>query len=263
MYQLNQVPSEAQIRKYLRRILFGKNLFCPKCRSRQIIRYEHRYRCKKCRIKFTLISHTWLKGMKLPYQKFWLLLWCWTKQIPVQQAISLVQLSEEAVRRWYDKFRSHLPVNQEVLEHMVQLDEAFFRRTGLMMGKQEGSRKLAFIIFERTNIQREDAAEFLHQYVRPRSKLRTDGASIYKGIHHWWPVRHEMDIHRKFEFGSTSEIEGIFGNLKTFIRRMYHHTTPEKLPAIVSEFCYRFSSPETFDSPLTFLEETLTFVPFD
>jgi hypothetical protein len=40
MYQLNQIPSESQIRKYLRRIVFGKNLFCPVCRSRKIVRYE-------------------------------------------------------------------------------------------------------------------------------------------------------------------------------------------------------------------------------
>ncbi len=29
MYQLKQIPSEAQIRKYVRRIVFGKNVFCP------------------------------------------------------------------------------------------------------------------------------------------------------------------------------------------------------------------------------------------
>ena len=59
MYNLKQVPSEAQIRKYLRRILFGKNIFCPDCRSRLVVCYEQRYRCRKCRAKFSLTSHTW------------------------------------------------------------------------------------------------------------------------------------------------------------------------------------------------------------
>jgi len=67
---------------------------------------------------------------------------------------------------------------------------------------------------------------------------------------------------KKFEFGRTSEIEGMFGNLRTFIRRMYHHVTPEYLPEIVSEFCLRFSSPETFDSPHAYLEKSLSTVPF-
>lgn len=263
MYELNQVPSEAQIKKYLRRILFGKNIFCPKCRSRQIYKYEQRYRCKKCRLKFTLISHTWLKGMKLSYQKFWLILWCWTNQIPVKQSMNLSELSEEAVRRWFDRFRANLRLKQEVLEHIVQLDEAFFKDITLVMGKQQGTRKVAFEIFSGTNVNRGHALDFLCQYVKPKTKLRTDGASIYRGIHKWWPVRHQVDIHKKWEFGYTSEIEGMFGVLKTFIRRMYHHATPEKLPEIVGEFCCRFSSPEIFDNPLNYLEKSLTLVPFD
>lgn len=75
-------------------------------------------------------------------------------------------------------------------------------------------------------------------------------------------VRHRVDIHKKFEFGLTSEIEGMFGNLRTFIRRMYHHATPEYLPEYVAEFAARFSHPEVFDSPLTFLTTTLAPAPF-
>lgn len=80
-------------------------------------------------------------------------------------------------------------------------------------------------------------ASFLFQNVQPKSTLQTDGSSIYKNINHWWPVKHKRDIHKKFEFGLTSEIEGMFGNLRTFIRRMYHHTSSEYLPEYVSEFC--------------------------
>ena len=93
---------------------------------------------------------------------------------------------------------------------------------------------------------------------QPKSKLQTDGAGIYRGINNWWQVVHKRDIHRKWEFGLTSEIEeGMFGNLRTFIRRMYHHVTPEYLPEYVSEFCVRFSSPEIFYSPLTYLEKSI------
>ncbi len=80
---------------------------------------------------------------------------------------------------------------------------------------------------------------------------------MYRSINKWCPVKHKRDIHKKWEFSLTSEIEGLFGNLRTFIRRMYHHATPEYLPEYVSEFCIRFSSPEIFDSPLTYLEKTL------
>lgn len=260
MYQLEQVPSEAQIKKYLRRILFGKNVYCPECKFRQTMRYENRYRCKRCRIKFTLLSHTWLSSMKLSYQKFWLVLWCFCEQIPVRQAVSLTDLGEEAVYRWYRRFRLNLPENQVILERIVQLDEAFFKNIAIMMGKQKGTRKLAYEIFmdrSKNSVDKKDVFNFLKQYVKPRSLLRTDGGGHYRAIHKWWPVRHKYEVHSKFEFEYTSEIEGMFGVLRTFIRRMYHHATPEYLPEYVSEFCLRFSSPEIFFSPLDYMEKTL------
>ena len=70
-----------------------------------------------------------------------------------------------------------------------------------------------------------------------------------------WLAEHTTDIHKKFEFEHTSEIEGKFGILRTFIRRMYHHVTPEYLPDYVREFCFIFSTPELFDSPQLYLEK--------
>lgn len=262
MYQLKQIPSETQIRKYFRRIIFGKNVFCPRCRSRKVAKRHGRYRCPICRIRFSVISHTWLHDMKLSYQKFWLLLWSWCAQIPVKQATALSGLSDDAVRRWYDRFRLHLPENEVLLEKIVQLDEAYFKRWALMMGKQQGTRKVAYALLA-GDPQRRHAAFFLEQYVKPRSRLRTDGSGIYRTIDEWWPVRHERDIHAKWEFSRTSEIEGLFGNLRTFIRRMYHHVTPEKLPEYVREFSFRFSSPEMFDNPLCYLQKSLLLVPID
>lgn len=263
MYKLNQIPSETQIRKYLRRILFGKNIFCPKCKTRKIFKSERRYFCQKCRVHFSLLSQTWLAGMKISLSKFWLILWCWTSQIPVRQAMSLGHLSEEAVRHWYDLFRAHLPQDPVILERMVQLDEAYGRRWSLLMAKQKGTRRLAFEFVKATSVQKQHAWYFLKQHVKPKSKVHTDGSSIYRNMDQWWPVKHKKELHKKWEFELTSEIEGTFGNLRTFIRRMYHHTTAEKMPEIVSEFCFRFSSPEMFNNPLFYLEKSLKLVPFD
>lgn len=266
MYTLEQIPSEAQIRKYLKGILFGKHLFCPLCHAYDVVVNEKRYRCRHCRKKFSLLSHTWLSEIKLPLQKFWLMLWCWTKQIPVKQTEEVTLLSEEAVRHWFDLFRSHLPEEQQVLEHIVQLDEAYFGgMTGiaLVMGKQKGTRKLAYTLLSHNAPSKLDAVEFLKAYVKPESHLHTDGGTIYKGIEKKFPVMHTVDIHKKFEFTHTSEIEGTFGNLRTFIRRMYHHSTTEKLPEYICEFYFRFCRPELFDSPHHYLQNTLRLGPSD
>ena len=263
MYQLNQIPSEAQIKKYLRRIVFGNRLVCPACWSRDVRAYESRYRCRQCRTRFSLLSHTWLSDMKLSYQKFWMVLWAWSTELPLRQACSLTGLSDDCLRRWYARFRAHLPQEQHILERIVQLDEAYFKEAALLMGKEKGTRKLSYDIIRGESPQKHHAGYFLFRKVKPGAKLWTDGGTIYKNIDQWWPVKHQRDIHKKFEFEHTSEIEGVFGNYRTFVRRMYHHHWSENLEEYVREFCFRFSSPELFENPKFFLAKTLSLVPID
>ena len=264
MYQFNQIPSEAQIQKHIRRIVFGKEVYCPKCKTRRVYKTQGRYRCRKCRMRFSLLSHTWLSNMRLPLQQFWMVLWCWIKQIPVKQTMAMTKLSEVTIRHWFEEFRNHLPDINDALSTLVQLDEAYFGGRGgktLFMGKQVGSRKLAYQVLYGIHPAREHAWSFLQTYIQPDTILNTDGAGIYKEINQWWPVYHNRDIHKKFEFAHTSEIEGMFGVLRTFIRRMYHHVTSAKLPGVVREFCVRFSHPEMFDSPYEYLLIALRPVP--
>lgn len=263
MYQLNQIPSERVIRKNLRLAIFGGNMFCPECRSQRVVKYGKRYRCRRCRAKFSLLSHTWLADTKLSLPKLWLVLWAWCRRVPVQQTMALTLLSEETIRRWYGRFRSNLPENPIILERIVQLDEAYGKSWTLMMGKEQGTKKLAYAFVPQRRPVRHHATAFLEQHVKPRSILRTDSSWIYKGIENWWPVEHGTDIHAKWQFGKTSEIEGMFGVMRTFIRRMYHHVPSESMPEYVREFCARFSLPELFENPSSYLQKTLSLVPID
>jgi len=258
---LNQVPSTTKIQSQLRRILYGTHLRCPRCHSRDVRRSEQRYRCIHCRRPFSLLTGTWLEGMKLSLRTWWCLLWCWTQAVPVLQSQKLCHLSEPTVRFWFREFRLQVPDIQHILQGTVQMDEAYFRQLSLLFAKQVGTRNLAWQVVQKSSVDKRDAANFLFQNIQPRSRLQTDGSGIYKRIDRWWPVKHHRDIHRKWEFALTSEIEGLFGNLRTFIRRMYHHSTPNYLPEYVGEFCLRFSQPEIFSSPLTYLEKTLAPVP--
>ena len=264
MYHLNQVPSETKIRKFLKQTVFGNHLFCPTCRRYDVVRYEARYRCRRCRLKFSLLSHTWLSNMKLPLPQFWLILWCWTKRMPVQQTSETVDLSEKAVRHHFDLFRTHLPSYTPVLEHIVQLDEVYFggwKGRAILMGKQIGTKKLAYQVFDTDVVNRAEAVAFIKTHVAPNTQLNTDGSMLYANIEKWHPVSHVVDIHKRWEFGKTSEIEGMFGVMRTFIRRMYHHVSHEKLPEYICEFHYRFCRPEMFSSPRQYLLNTLELVP--
>jgi hypothetical protein len=191
------------------------------------------------------------------------MLWCWLERIPVLQSKKLCHVSEETVYYWFGQFRFHLPDIQPILNGKVQMDEAYFKSLSLLMAKQVGTNKLAHQIIFKNSVDKAEATKFIFQTIEPNSQLHTDGSGIYKSINQWWRVKHQMDIHKRFEFGLTSEIEGMFGNLRTFIRRMYHHVTPEYLPEYVAEFSLRFSHPEMFNSPYDYLTKTIKPVPFD
>lgn len=266
LFHLNQFHSETKIKKILKHLIFGHNLKCPRCGTRQVKASARRYWCQRCRVHFSLLSHTYLKASKLSLRVLWAVLWCYCKKVPVQLASELTKVSENGIRRHYDLFRAQIPDAYGILKHQVQLDEAFFfgkKGKALMLGKQVGTRDLAFAVYETQNLGKNEATSFLYQNVAPRTRLQTDGGGIYRGIDQWWPVCHKKDIHSKWEFELTSEIEGMFGVFRTFIRRMYHHVTKEKFEEYVREFCVRFSSPQLFSSPSQFLEKTIKPVPFD
>jgi len=243
------------------RIVFGERVWCPDCGRQchvQALRRNELWRCRKCRNRFSLTSVTWLRGMKLTLVQVWALLWCWQRKLPVQQARDLLGLSVPTVRRWYGLFRDNLSLDFDVvLEGNVQMDEMFVRG-GFVIGAKDIRRKrLRLKVVSAPYPTKSDAARFVQEHVRPGSVLCTDGGGIYRGIERSWPLEHVRDIHSRFEFSITSEIEGAWANLRTFMRRMYHHVTFAKLPKVVAEFEARNSRPEMFESPLEYLKNSL------
>lgn len=272
MHHLNtilSIPPEGMIKSKVCRILFGSSYLvrCPYCSRTGCIRRNTRFHCPRCGQCWSLTSLTWMKGMKLTWQNFWGLLWAYTSKVPIDQAGRLLKLSRPTIYRWFGLFRKHLPHLEDVrLEGAVQIDEAYFggRKKGVAIvgAKQKGTSKVAAIVIPASSVDRADITPFLRQYVVPGSRLCTDGAKIYKGIGRYWPVEHDVDIHKKFQFAKTSEIEGFWGCLRTFIRRMYHHVTVKKLPEMLREYQHRLMHPEIFDSPASFLAKTLPTVSF-
>lgn len=186
----------------------------------------------------------------MPLTTIWFLLWCWQSKVPVDQAMRFTELSEVTVRRWYARFRNNLP--QEKLwdirlEGAVQMDEMYRHGYAVLGAKEEGGKRRCVLkIVKKESVDRKDAVELITHCVRPGSILQTDGASIYKRIENWCLVEHRSEIHKKFEFALTSEIEGLWGNFTTFVRRMYHHVTAAKADLLLVEFQFRFSFPEYF-----------------
>jgi ribosomal protein S27AE len=269
---LRQVPTKAKMQRELKKVVFGDHLFCPRCGDRRIKKHENRYRCARCRTPFSLTSVTWMKGMKISLDTFWLLLWCWSNEVAADQAQKLCCVSKPTQRRWYEKFREHIPQQpfEELrLSGIVQMDEAY--RGGKQgyailgakekQGKSSKRRKMAFSVVPRPAVSRGEAFSMVTERIVPDSNLHTDGAAIYKTMEKWWRVNHFSELHKKWEFELTSEIEGLWGTLTTFIRRMYHHVTREQMEGLLREFQARQMYPEWFSSPSNFLAVSLVSIP--
>ena len=85
--------SNKQIKAQFKLLIFNGRSRCPRCGYTKIRRSENRYRCPKCRLPFSLTLGTWLKGMKLPWDKLYLLLDCWLKRMSLDLVTQNMQIS--------------------------------------------------------------------------------------------------------------------------------------------------------------------------
>jgi transposase-like protein len=172
-------------------------------------------------------------------------------------------LSEKAVRYWYDHARAQLPTHSIRLSGNVQVDEVYIGGWGgraVLAAKDIVKKQIVFQVLPTHEVYRENILQFITDYIAPGSIVYTDSSPLYARISTLCKVTHICDNHSRFEFTLTSEIEGLFGNLRTFLRRMYHHVSDEKLEEYVREFQYRFSRKDYFTSPDQFILKTLKLV---
>ncbi len=263
---LHQIPAPSTLRRVLKRAIFGKRIHCPWCRSYSFrsIKREERWRCNQCDKPFSLKSCCWLRGSKLPLETIWLLLHCWQKKYPLLQAMDVTGVSYPTVSHWYQMFREHIPKEKLdiLLENNIACDEMFTRDTAIIGAKQKGTRNIMLQVLHEKHPNKFHAVEFLTRFTKTNSNLFTDGSGIYKGIGNWHNIKHTYEIHSKFEFALTAEIEGVWGVFRTFVRRMYHHCTKYKLDDIVTEFCLRFRRDEIFETPQNYWFICLSTEPF-
>ena len=263
MHILDQVPSEAKIRRFVRKLLFGQRMRCPNCASADVRRIECRFYCRKCRKKFSLISHSWLSGMKLSWSQFWVLLVCWQSQHTLTSACELAGVSIPTARRWYRRFQYHLPYKQnQRFSKAVEVDEAFVgrRRHGnqrIILGALE--RHTGRIALKVTNNRTQETTDtFLLDHIETTTTVFTDGWNGYNGIDHFFGYTHKTCNHSKYIFGPTNRIEATWSAFKRWIRRCWQQVRAHYLADFVREFEARVNEPNLFKSPENFLTKSLS-----
>jgi len=263
---LEKLPSEAKCRKIVRESLFGSRVYCPTCLSSHVKSWKVRYWCPGCRKTFSLVSGSWLRRMRIPYQSLYLLVMCWQKKIAFGTVIEISGLSAPTVRRYLRLFRSSLVHEGPQLKGLVEIDEAWLgkRRHGnqtMLIGVTERITDKTVIRIAKKRDQ-EYTDRLLLDHVDPEvSFVFHDGWEGYHGIDCFFGYKHSTHIHDKGDFGPTNHIENIWSRLKRFITRTWDHSWKEHLPQILREFEARINTPELFDSPLHYLQTCLVLAP--
>lgn len=263
MHITKECPSEAKIKASVRKLVFGKRIRCPYCKSCAVRKIECRFYCRKCRKKFSLISVSWLSGMKLSWSQFWILLRSWQTRQALPSACELAHVSIPTARRWYRRFQYHLPYEQGVvLSGEVEIDEAFIgkRRNGnqrIIIGAYE--RKTGKIALKVTsNRTQETTDKFILKHVQRKTTVYTDCFSAYEGIDSFFGYTHKTCNHSQYIFGPTNRIEGIWSIFKHWIRRSWQQVKAYLLPYFVREFEARNNEPELFETVENYLTKSLS-----
>lgn len=275
MVSLTCSLSERTIKAHLRKIIFGSRTRCLRCNNTHLKwnERESRYWCNQCRRHFSLISDTWLRGMKISLKELWVILTCWLSELPVKQVSELSSLSQKAIRRWYRLFREHTP---EIINHFsgeVEIDETYFgvRHKG-RKGTHWKLNKIPVIgIYSRNSglIETRELKEATLDYIIPfiKDRLNPKQVHIFSDKYRpYWPLpslgyRHTMVDHYAHQYKETNRIEGCFSVFKRKLRRIYWSVSKRYFRLYLCEITYRFNTRNNPDTPLEYLQKSLPSAP--
>ncbi len=266
MLKVSCALSEREARARLRAIVFPKGrVRCPHCGRLDVRAIEARYWCRKCRKKFSLLSHTWLKHLRLPVTTLFLLLDSWMQGFAVEEIQRLTGVSRPTIYRANRLFRIHVVKSVAFKPQKdVQVDEAYFgsfkkqanwyhgKRTYRVVAKTcvagiscPSSGTLAMRVIEgKPGIP---IKAFIRENVPARLIVYSDGSNIYRGLtdtHFLVSRTHDQGFHNAYY------IESCWSWAKRKLFRQYHHFTRKYASEYIAELEWRFNTRNEAKDPL-------------
>lgn len=260
MYHIASDIPETKIRTMLRNIIFRKGrLQCPRCGCFKIlsVRKEGRYHCRRCRKKFSVLSGTWMKNVKIPLPLFIILLSFWLDDVTVDLARKLTGLSRPTIYGYYRLFRKHIVQTVDfVAQDNVQVDEAYFgafkKQANYFHGKRTykvvdkvcvagiscpTTGQLTTIVVRKKPFI--PIHNFIYRTVPQDVIVYSDGSPLYAHLkkdyeHH--PQTHDLGFHHAYY------IESCWSWMKRKLFKQYHHFTRKYAKDYVSELTFKFNT---------------------
>lgn len=269
MLEVSCALSEREARARLREIVFPKGrVRCLHCGSHDIRAVEKRWRCRKCRKKFSLFSHTWLKHLRLPVTTLFMLLDSWMHGRSVDEARRLTGVSRPTVYRANRLFRIHVVKSVAFKpQERVQVDEAYFGCFKKQANYYHGKR--TYRVVDKTCVAGISCPSngtlamrvidgkpgipikaFIREKVPENVRVYSDGSHIYTGLtstHFLVSRTHDQGFHNAYY------VESCWSWAKRKLFRQYHHFTRKYAREYIAELEWRFNTRREEKDPLSSL----------
>ena len=274
VYQMTKVlNTEDRCRQHLEKLRWDGEPICPHCGSQRKDHYNiktrgeyrGRYKCKDCRLPFSVTIGTIFEKSTVPLQKWFMAIFLFTSG---KKGISSLQLHRQIgvtqKTAWFMLSRIRNAVKNRVdfqFEGITQVDETYIggknrsRNKGKKVANTQGrSLKTKIPVFGMLNqglvytrVIQNTKGKVLKAIIREKvtngSTLVTDGWVGYKGLSSEY--RHKIIQHNLGYFKSgpfhTNGIEGFWSHLKRGLIGMYQYASPQHLHLYCDEFAYRYN----------------------
>jgi transposase-like protein len=293
---MSTLNSEKACREHLEKLRWNGEPICPHCGSQRENHYriltrgedKGRYKCKDCRLPFSVTIGTIFEKSTIPLQKWFMAVNLFTSN---KKGVSSHQLQREIgvtqKTAWFMLCRLRNSIHNRVdfeFDGITQVDETYVggknknRSKGKKVENTQGrSLKTKTPVFGMLNnglvyteVVKNTKGKTLKTIIRSKVKegsiLVSDGWVGYRGLHHEYSheiIKHNLGV---FKNGSyhTNGIEGFWSLLKRGIVGMYHYTSDKHLHRYCDEFAYRYnirtlSQGEQFNLTLINSDERLSY----
>lgn len=260
-------------REHLEKLRWNGEPICPHCGSQRDNHYKikgrteekFRYKCKDCRLPFTLTVGTIFEKSSIPLDKWFIAIFKFTTN---KKGISSYELMRELgvtqKTAWFmlSRIRNSIRMRDDFeFDGITQVDETFVggknknRSKGKKIPNTQGrSTKTKKPVFGMLNngivytqvIENTEGATLkgiINGKIKKGSTIVSDGWRGYRGLEKHYShkvIQHNLGFFKKGSY-HTNGIEGFWGILKRGIIGIYHKTSNKHLHRYCDEFAYRYN----------------------